>query len=289
VAIPADPSITCSNQADWAIKVPALPADPTGITGAVNICPGTAYTYEATGLPAGSNIRWTVKNGMGATLTYNGNPLNVTWGNTGPYWLTAAQVSVDGLGCLSDTVGFVATPIAPPTLVGTSVVCEDSKGNYSISSLQNVDIQWTISPPTAGSVANGQGTNAVEIFWNQPGGHVVNVAVCSQNAQYPVTVLANPDPMAQHPAGLCPGATALVQTVSPYANYTWKDESGAVLAITPTLNLGPGAYSIEVVMQMAVAGLLSLKSTVMTRPMCRLPLPTQLVFATIPTPCRSRH
>ncbi|MFN0033957.1 MAG: PKD domain-containing protein [Saprospiraceae bacterium] len=246
-ATPADPNVTCSDQADWAITVRALPADPTAVSGEKNICPGTAYTYEATGLPAGSNIKWTVKNGAGATQTFNGNPLNVTWGNTGPYWLTAAQVSSDGLGCLSDTVGLEATPIASPGIAGTPVVCEDTKGNYSMLNLQNVDIQWSISPPTAGAIANGQGTSNVEIFWSQPGGHVVNVAVCSQSAMLPVTVLTNPDPVPQHPVGLCPGATAMVQTASPYASYVWKDDSGNTISTAATPVLGAGAYSIEVI------------------------------------------
>ncbi len=247
-AIPANASQTCSNEADWAISVRALPADPTGISGETNICPGTAYTYQATGLPAGSNIRWTVKNGLAAPQTLSGNPLNVTWGNTGPYWLTAAQVSTDGLGCLSDTVGLVATPIAAPSIAGTPVVCEDTKGSYSMLNLQNVDIQWSISPPTAGAIADGQGTNNVEIFWSQAGGHVVNVSVCSQSALLPVTVLTNPDPVAQLPApGVCPGATAIVQTVSPYSSYVWKGESGAILSTAPSTPLGTGVYSIEVI------------------------------------------
>ena len=246
-AVPADLNLTCSNEADWAISVRALPADPTGIWGETNICPGTAYTYEATGLPAGSNIRWTVKNGAGATQTLNGNPLNVTWGNTGPYWLTAAQVSTDGLGCLSDTVGLVAIPIAAPVIAGTSAVCEDNKGSYSMLNLQNVNIQWSINPSTAGSIADGQGTNQTDIFWSQAGGHLVSVSVCGQSAQFPVTVHANPDPIPLHPAGLCPGATVMVQTAAPYASYQWKDEFGVTVSNTATTILGAGVYSIEVV------------------------------------------
>jgi PKD repeat protein len=253
-AVPADLNLTCSNEADWAISMRALPADPTGILGETNICPGTAYTYEATGLPAGSNIRWTVKNGAGATQALNGNPLNVTWGNTGPYWLTAAQVSTDGLGCLSDTVGLVAIPIAAPVIAGTSAVCEDDKGSYSMLNLQNVNIQWSINPNTAGSIADGQGTNQVDIFWSQAGGHLVSVSVCGQSAQFPVIVHANPDPIPLHPAGLCPGATVMVQTAAPYASYHWKDEFGATISNTATTILGAGVYSIEVIDANGCAG-----------------------------------
>lgn len=247
LATPVDVNQTCSNDADWAISVRTLPADPTGITGETNICPGMTYTYEATGLPVGSNIRWTVQNGPGAPQAFDGNPLNVTWGNAGPYVLTAVQVSTDGLGCLSNPVGLVATPIPAPVIAGTAVVCEDTKGSYAILNLQNIDIQWSISPATAGTIADGQGTNTVEIFWSQAGSHVVNVSVCSQSASLPITVWSNPDPVVQLPVlGVCPGASVLVQTVSPYASYLWKDESGANLSTAMNITLGAGVYSIEV-------------------------------------------
>jgi PKD repeat protein len=247
LATPNDPNTTCTDEAEWVVAIRALPAEPAAITGETNICPGTTYAYEATGLPAGANIRWTVKNGAGAAQTMAGNPLNITWGPVGPYWLTAAQVSSDGLGCLSDTIGLSMTAIALPSISGDPVVCEDSKGLYAIQNYQNVDIQWSLGPATAGAIANGQGTNAVEIFWNQPGGHVVNVSVCGQTALLPVTVLGNPDPVVQHPAGLCPGATALVQTVSGYSSYNWEDANGNSISSMATPTLGPGVYAVEVV------------------------------------------
>jgi PKD repeat protein len=246
-ATPADLNQTCSNSADWAIKVPDLPTEPTGILGEKNICPGTTYTYEADGLPAGANVRWTLKNGAAAPQTLAGNPLNVTWGAAGPYWLSVAQVSADGLGCLSDTVGLLAAAIAPPTLAGAPLVCESTKGNYAVQNFQNVDIQWSISPASAGSVANGQGSNAVEIFWNQPGIHTLNVSVCGQNAFLPVTVLPNPDPVVQHPAGLCPGDVSLLQTTLPFSNFVWKDGTGATVSTGGNPILGAGNYAVEVV------------------------------------------
>ncbi len=247
LATPDDPTLTCSNELDWAVTVRAFPAEPASISGETNICPGTAYTYACTGLAAGANIQWTMKNGGGATQTFNGNPLNVTWGAIGPYWLTAAQVSRDGLGCLSDTIGLVAMPIVSPIIAGTSVVCEDTKGTYSMLNLQNIDIQWSISPATAGAVANGQGSNQAEIFWSQAGGHVISISVCGQSAQLPVTVLSNPVPVIQYSAKVCPGFTELVQTVSPYTSYNWKDKTGTSLGSMPSIQLGEGVYSIDVI------------------------------------------
>ncbi|MDX1910949.1 MAG: PKD domain-containing protein [Saprospiraceae bacterium] len=247
LAVPNDPNTTCSDEAEWVIAVRALPAEPTAIDGITDICPGGTYTYEALGLGAGANIRWIVKNGAPPAQTTNGNPLNVTWAAAGPYWLSAAQVSTDGLGCLSDTVGLVMTAIAAPVITGTAVVCEDNKGVYAIQNFQNVNIQWSIGPSTAGAIADGQGTDSIEIFWNQPGGHVVNVSVCGQTALLPVTVLANPDPVPVHPAGLCPGETAIVTTADGYSSYAWKNAAGNTISTLAAPILGPGVYSIEVV------------------------------------------
>jgi PKD repeat protein len=245
-AVPSDPNTTCSESADWVINVPALPVEPTGIVGAAEICPGTVYTYEATGLPVGANIRWIIKNGPAAPSNQSGNPLNVQWGPAGPYWLTAAQVSTEGLGCLSDTVGMVVNSIPLPVISGTSQVCEDQIGTYTIPDYQNVAIVWSTNPVSAGSVANGQGSNNAEVFWSQPGTHTINVSVCGWNASFPVTVNANPEPVVQHPAGLCPGNMATVQTTVNYTGYIWKDENGTVLGVSPTVDLGAGVYSVEV-------------------------------------------
>jgi len=246
IAKPVDPTQTCSDQADWAVNVPAKPAKPTGISGEKNICPNTTYTYEVAGAAPQNNIVWAIQNGPGAAVAAAGNPLNVTWAANGPYGLVAHQISADGLGCKSDTVLLAVTALTTLNVTGKNLMCENATTPYSIEALQNVDIEWQIVPATAGAIANGQGTNTVEIFWSQPGGHAVQVNVCGQSAIYPVTVLAPPSPMILHPAGLCSGNVGLVQTTASFSGYAWKDASGTVLAATPAPALGPGSYAVQV-------------------------------------------
>lgn len=246
LAIPDDPTLTCSDQADWAVNIAPQPGKPTGITGETNICAGTTYSYQATGVSPTNNLRWTVQNGSGAPVVSFGDKINVTWGNTDPRWISVAQVSTNGLNCASDTALLTVQSIGLLFISGSQVVCEDSKASYSILSLQNIDIQWQISPPTAGAIAGGQGTNAAEIFWTEPGGHVVSVDVCGQMSFIPVTVIALPDPMVQYSASVCPGNLTPVQTTTPYVVYSWRDAAGTEIATTPTLNLGPGSYYVRV-------------------------------------------
>lgn len=245
LAIPTNPAQTCTDEQEWGVSVSGLPTEPTGITGEPNICPGSAYTYEAQGATPGTKVRWTVTNGAGAAQTVYGNPINVTWAATGPYELAAASVSTNGLNCASDTVRIHPAAIGIPAIAGTATSCEDAVGSYSIIP-QNIDVQWTISPAGAGAVSDGQGTSAADIFWTQPGNHTVNVAVCGQTASFPVTVWANPDPMVQHPTGLCPGSTAAIQTSVAFAGYSWKDDNGAVLSTAANPNLGFGTYAVQV-------------------------------------------
>lgn len=254
VAVPDDPTQTCSGQADWAVNVPALPAKPAGVTGEKNICPGTAYTYEAAGVLPANKIRWTVQNGAGAPVVSFGDKINVTWGNVDPRWISVAQISSDGLNCSSDTALLAVQSIGAVVVNGPSVVCEDATNAYAILPLENVDIQWKITPATAGAVANGQGTNAAEIFWTEAGGHVVSVDVCGQTVIFPVTVIALPDPMTQYAAGVCPGKVTPVQTATPFSAYSWRDASGNEIANTASVDLAAGSYSVRVEDAIGCAG-----------------------------------
>lgn len=246
VAKPVDPNQTCSEQADWAVNVPAKPAKPTAVLGEKNICPGSTYTYEAEGVSPQNNLLWTVQNGPGAATDQPGNPVNVTWGNAGPRSLVVRQISTDGLGCQGDTVRLLVSAIGIPTISGKPNVCEDATATYTLGSLKGVDIQWRIVPASAGAIANGQGTGAVEIFWSQPGGHSLEVDVCGQTGTFPVTVLAPPDPMVQAPTGLCAGATGLVKTSATFSQYAWKNAAGAVLSTMAQPIFSPGNYAVQV-------------------------------------------
>ncbi len=246
-ATPSIPYETCSDGADWAIHVKPRPAKLTGIKGIRKICPGNTYAYEAEGGTPESNYFWTVQNGGAGPFYYSGKSLNVTWNASGPRWLSVAQVSSDGLSCQSDTLLLQVESIAMPVINGMSTVCEDNKGHYFIDPVENVDLEWDISPLSAGTVATGQGTVDVEIFWYQPGVHQVTMTVCGLTDTFFVTVATNPDPMVLAPGGLCVSTTGLVETATSFASYAWKNGSGSLFANTASVVLGSGSYAVEVV------------------------------------------
>jgi PKD repeat protein len=245
-AEPANPLLSCTDQAEWTIRVPDLPAAPSGIAGATLICPGNTFTYEATGVTPGASIHWQIQNGPAAPVTATGNPLNVTWNATGPYQLTAVQRSTDGLECPSAPVQLNLQVLNTLLVNGPAARCADSKATYTTALIPGLNYQWSLVPATAGTIAQGQGTNQVQVFWQTPGNHQVQVQVCSQTAARAVTVNGLPAPAVNAPAGLCPGATATVQTASPYAAYTWANAGGGTISSATAVDIGPGDYVLSV-------------------------------------------
>jgi len=247
-AVPDDPTLSCTVQASWSVSVVAAPVAPSGISGPTFICPSLPFSYEIPGAPAGVNVQWNIQNGPGAAVADEGNPINISFGAAGPYALQAWYESADALKCSSDTVSLNILPLSAADITGSIVVCEDHAGSYTlVDAPPGVNIVWSVTPASAGTVTIGQGSGASEVFWYEPGGHALNANVCGQTAMLPVTVLAPPDPMVQYPSGLCSGQTATVQTSGSFSSYSWLDAAGVELSSASNIVLGPGIYSIKVV------------------------------------------
>ncbi|TNE64246.1 MAG: hypothetical protein EP344_03930, partial [Bacteroidetes bacterium] len=245
-AVPDDPAQSCTDEAEWAIQVPDLPAGPAGIDGAALICPGEAFPYSAAGTLPGNAVQWTIVNGPAAPEVRKGNPVLVQWSALGPYQLTAVQLSSDGLGCASDPVVLNLQVLNTVVVNGPPSVCAGNKRTYTAPLIPGLDYQWSLVPASAGTIAAGQGTNQVEVYWQTPGNHQLQLDLCGQSATRAVTVHALPDPAVVHPGSLCPGATATIQTSTPYAAYNWAAAAGGTLGVLPAIDLGPGDYVVSI-------------------------------------------
>jgi len=243
-AEPSQPGQTCSESAELTVNVIARPSAPIAIAGAQLICPGNTYTYEVSG-NAPYTVEWQATGGFPASQT--GDPVAVTWNAAGPYSLTARHVSIDGLGCASAPVTYNVNVPSSLVITGTPAICENGVGTYSTSQIEGLAFQWEIVPSSAGTVSSGQGTNAVEIFWDQPGNHQVRVTACGYNAQQQVVVNANPEPAIGGPTGLCAGISASYSSVQSYVSYEWMTADGGLLSSTATADLVSGSYVLEVV------------------------------------------
>ena len=250
---PDAPANFCGNAYDIRVTVAPPPVALDSIGGEMNICPGLTYTYEAAGVLPGHSVRWEVNNG-GTVTTFFGNPLNVAWGNSGPYELSAVQIKNAGPGCASAPVSFSAQAIPAFSIMGEPDVCEDETSVFSAPAFARVDYQWTISPADAGTITGNPDSNVVRIFWRTPGAATVQLNLCSQTASFNLEVRPKPRPVVLHPADLCPNELATVSTTAPFDSYIWQNESGQTLSVADTADVGPGYYQVIVENQYSCTG-----------------------------------
>ncbi|MFQ5445638.1 MAG: PKD domain-containing protein, partial [Saprospiraceae bacterium] len=242
-ATPANSTSFCNDKYEVFVKVAALPPPPSGITGAVKICPGESYTYTASGSPL-NDFTWTINNG-GAISSRNGNPINVTWGAVPPWSVSAAQVATTGLGCTSDAATLQVGPIPDFSISGDGQVCNETTGLYTAPFFENMTYDWQISPAGAGTVVSGQGTENAEVLWHIAGTATLSATVCGIVKTFSVNVLPLPQPVVPATA-VCAGQTTPVTTTTAYASYVWKNVAGAVISTLPNPNLASGYYEVEV-------------------------------------------
>lgn len=232
----------CNDEYDIFIKIVAAPPAPTAIMGEDEICPGTAYAYEASG-QATTDFTWSF---TGASVAnYTGNPATVTWNATGPYSVSVVQTATTGLACTSPPATLAVGPIPSFTITGDGQVCREQTGIYAVPFFENIDYQWLISPATAGTVISGAGTEQVEVLWHTDGPTTVAVAICGASQSYNVTVLPLPDPFVPD-AQACTGQTVSVGTSGSFTSYDWLSTSGSSLSTAASPALGPGNYEVEV-------------------------------------------
>jgi len=136
------------------------------------------------------------------------------------------------------------------TITGTSSLCVNS-GYYNYTTQSNcTNYTWTIS--SGGTITSGQGTNVIQVTWNQAGAQWVavnytNSTGCSAPAPVQFAVTVNPLPgsagTVTGSAAVCGGANGVAYYVAPvqYAtDYIWTLPAGAVIAS------GAGTNSITV-------------------------------------------
>lgn len=251
-AIPDNPNNFC-NETSLAVNVLAAPPKANDIQGEDFICPTETYTYAAVASQANVNFKWHINNG-GTVSEEEGRLVNVTWGTTPPYSLSLTQIGTQGLPCESDTISMDIEAISSFTITGTNDVCEDAIETFSATVFENVLYHWTISPASTGTIVEGQGTADIDILWHEAGAATVNLEVCGSNETFNVTVHAKPEPIVNHPLGLCEGETAEVTTSLAYTDYIWTDKDGVIVSTLSNPMLGGGHYKVSAVNQFGCRG-----------------------------------
>jgi len=146
---------------------------------------GDSVFFQATG-----NIFSNPPTNPPATLTPNPNSglgsvtsqfcWDMSCNQTGNYMFI---VQVPDNGCppkLANTVFTIQVlPYnGPSTIFGTSPVCQNTSGTYSVSATSGTSFSWTV---TGGVITSGQGTNVINVNWGSAGNGTVNVTSFNSN------------------------------------------------------------------------------------------------------------
>lgn len=232
------------------------PPNPT-IIGPEEGCTGEDLLYQIDNPEPGVYYYWNVPMGEGTPIYSSGTNTIINWTN-GPmtHTVTVNAISTLPPGCSATTgLAFNAQYPVLPTGLDSYIACANQIVPYTLStsaSSSDETFTWTITPSTAGSVVDGQGTDQVEIQWNDHTGTATVKVVSSlcgidEAATFTITVNAQPEPVITQNGYLCPGVpNPTLQTSTAYSTYLWTKPNASTVGGSPLVADMTGDYSVMV-------------------------------------------
>ena len=283
-ATPTNPAAYCNGTATAVMRVVEV-QKPDSISGPMEICPGTAYTYFGHTTQTGVGFVWSVTGGTPATAT--GNPVTITWNPTGPYAIGLQNSLLSAPFCPSDSIQLKIKPklINGPLVITGLPACINTVQNYTAGPAQHPEATyaWSVIPVAMGSVTGGQGTPNAQIQWNNTAGSatlMLTVSLCgqSQSVSLPVTLHAPVVPVITQIGILCPGVSAVLDAGAGFTSYQWSP-SGNTQTITinsagtyiVTTTDGNGCKGIDTYQAVAQPGPIASISTPDNTHLCIVP------------------
>ncbi|MBK8830717.1 MAG: PKD domain-containing protein [Saprospiraceae bacterium] len=245
---PNAPNPFCNDTLYASVQVIQVPP-PDSIVGEVSICPGDTYTYTGYSATPGVGFTWIVTGGTPSN--YTGNPISVTWNAIGPYSLSLSQFQISPPGCSSLPISLTVNEktLSGPLLITGPNGCINGVDTYTLTPAQpsNPTYLWSINPPTAGSVILNQGTNSVDIQWNNTPSSVTitcDITLCgiTTPVMKVITLTAPVQPTITQIGNLCPSVSAVLDagTGPGFVSYLW---SNAMTTQTISIS-GAGVYTV---------------------------------------------
>jgi len=253
-----NPDLYCNAPVTAFVTVHEVAA-PAAITGPIEVCATSpSYIYEVAA-SQGLNVIWTpsATTGVPAANPYVGLYTEVTWGATGPFVLEAHYQMAEAPYCKSNPFSLLVEELTlDPGLTITSpdAPCANEDADYSLLGLHpDASIHWTISPTQFGSVVDGQGTQDIQIQWNDIPSNAVNVTItataelCGNQILYTKVINLN---RAMVPlvvgTDFCVGTsgTLAVTNATSFGSFNW----GGSYPTTSTINTtSAGNYIVETI------------------------------------------
>lgn len=233
--------VTISNgSCNFTVTVIPYTLSAAGITGPVQACKNSTYTYITPSLAGAAGYEWNIP-GQGLVTT-SVPSISITWNISGNVTLSVTPVHPGGCPSNSSSLPiFVqdvpgsAGPISGPTLI-----CGGSNAVYSISPAPNAtSYDWQITAPGAVITSIPPYSNAITVsfpLYASSGSIAVTpVNDCGNgvSSQKNITVNTLPGPTQPvfGPASVCQGATNVTYYTTPVFNansYNWTVTGGVI-------------------------------------------------------------
>ncbi|MBL6645950.1 MAG: PKD domain-containing protein, partial [Flavobacteriales bacterium] len=229
------PGMFCNPEVSVTVLISDAP-NPV-IVGPLEGCTGEDLLYAIDNPEPGVNYFWSVPAGQGTLSSFFGTNTTVNWSSTSATHQLTVNASSSSAPVCNATASLTFTAQFPVTPTGLNdyVSCANQIEAYTLSTSGAPDgetFTWTIVPATAGSVVDGQGTDQVEIQWNDYTGNAtveVTSSLCGihEVGTFTVNVNPQPEPVISQSGYLCPGAIspATLSTTTAYNTYAWTSPS----------------------------------------------------------------
>jgi hypothetical protein len=255
-------SNVCGNSNARTKTIYGKPAKPTAVNGPNLFCVTDTVVFSTNVVFGSSSYHWTVPSGL-VILNGNGtNSITVTGNGTNAQGdvcvRTQNTCGNSGYRCL--TVEAMASLSSIGNITGTANgICGLTK-NYSVVNLPGINYSWTV--PVGATINSGQGTNAVNVTFNNifsSGDIIVSAtSLCGSAVTSFKTLYGRPSSPSTitGPSNPCFNGQSIMYTCSVSAgasSYTWTIPAGA------SLISGQGTNSILLNFTGSIGNVLALK------------------------------
>ncbi len=213
------------------------------VSGNTAACVGGIVSYTTSAGPS-NNYTWTLTNGT--LLSGQGtNFILVAWPVAGAGSVQVRDSNtVSTCAATSTALNVSITPVSNIDISGKQVVCGGSTAVYSIPRNPNRTYEWSV---LGGSIASGQGTDSIVVFWPSAGSG--NISVKDSNQVSGCVATSNPFtvninnfdiPIISGASSVCVGSEVIYRTpFNSDRTYRWDVSGGVIMS-------GQGSDSIVV-------------------------------------------
>ncbi len=208
------------------------------IVGNVTVCSNDTTIYSVNGNSSITGYQWAVPNGATILNGQSTSSIRVAWGTA-----TAGKIQLELTNSCqlkrtvySENLTIKNASIEKPVIIGSNNNCPNSRTTYSVTANSNyTKYQWVM--PTNGTLLTGQGTNTIEVLWDNTGDsdlclEVENACRAKSTACLPISVKAGIDSLLiMGPHEVCSGATVqfTAQKDPDAISYFWTVPSGSTI------------------------------------------------------------